>query len=56
MIFLGRKKAEIMFLIFSDIKFYRTDISEFARGNSDLCLQCFKIFSVHVQVFEHKIS
>ena len=56
MIFLGPNKTKTIFMIFFDTKHRVTDISGFARGNSDLYLHCFRIFYVHVQVSKYKMS
>ena len=55
-IFLGPNKAKTIFMIYFDTKHRVTDISGFARGNSDLYLHCLRIFHVHVQVFKYKFS
>ena len=43
-IFLGPNKTKTIFMIFFDTKHRLTDISGFARGNSDSCLHCFRLF------------
>ena len=56
MIFLGPNKTKIIFMIFFDNKHCLADTSGFARGNPDFYLHCFRIFYVHVQVSEYKMS
>ena len=56
MIFLGPNKAKTIIMTFFDTKHCVTDISGFARGNSDLYLHCFRIFYVHVQVSKYELS
>ena len=54
--FLGPKITETMFMIFFYTEHRLTDISVFARGNSDFYLHRFGILYVHVQVSKYKMS
>ena len=55
MIFSGPDKTEIMFMIFSGVKYCSIDIFGFFGKSSDLNLHCFMIYHVHAQVSENRM-